>query len=166
MSGGMASIRERMADYLNGQGVRARTAWPEHGSPLGAEPVAVVSIRACQARSAGLMDYLGERFNEQTGLWEECCGKKVQLTFGLDLYAPAKGDGGDLQRAFDVLAGALSLGGPEGVSIREFSCGETVYDPGTGMRKRPVQAVCEAMLTATVQSGGVFSDFELRGGMK
>ena len=162
----MGTVRERMADYLNGQAIPARTAWPEHGCPLGKTPVAVVSVRGCQAESAGLLDYLGEQLNEQTGLWEELYGKKVRLTFGLDLYAPAKGDGADLQRAFDALAGALTLGGPEGLSVREFSCGETVYDSGTGMRKRPVQAVCETMLTAAARPGGVFSDFELRGGMK
>ena len=166
MSGGMESIRERMADYLNGQGVPARTAWPERGSPLGAEPVAVVSLRGCQAESAGLLDYLGERLNQDSGLWEELYGKKLQLTLGLDLYAPRRGDGADLQRAFDALAAALTLGGPEGLSVRAFSCGETVYDPGTDMRKRPVQVVCDAMLCAAARPGGVFSDFELRGGLK
>ena len=162
----MGAIRERMADYLKGQGVQAVAAWPEQAGPLGREPVAVVSIRGCQAESAGLLDYLGERFSEESGLWEERYGKQVRLTFGLDLYAPAKGDGAALQRAFDSLAQALTLGGPEGLSVEAFSCGETVYDPGTGMRKRPVQAVCRGFLCAVVRPGGTFRDFELRGGMK
>ena len=166
MSGGMAQVRERMAEYLNSRGVKARTAWPESREPLGAEPVAVVSLRGCQAESAGLLDYLGERFNGDTGLWEERYGKKLRLTLGLDLYAPEQGDGADLQRTFDRLACALTLGGPEGLSVREFSCGETVYDTGARMRKRPVQAVCDGFLCATALPGGTFSDFELRGGMK
>lgn len=166
MSTGMERIRERMADYLNGRGVRAMAAWPEAGLPVGREPVAVVSLRGCQAESAGMMDYLGEGINEETGLWEEHYGKKLRLTFGLDLYAPEQGDGADLQGAFDALAQALTLGGPQGLAVREFSCGETVFDPGTRMRKRPVQAVCDGFLCACVQSGGAFTDFELRGGLK
>ena len=166
MRGGLESVRERMADYLNAHGVNAVTAWPESAAPLGREPVAVVSLRGCKAQSAGLLDYLGEQFNEENGLWEERYGKQVRLTLGLDLYAPAKGDGAALQRAFDELARALTLGGPEGLSVREFSCGETSYDSGTGMRKRPVQTVCDGFLWAAARPGGTFSDFELRGGMK
>lgn len=166
MSTGLEHIRERMADYLNNSGVNAMAAWPEKSWRPGKNPVAVVSLRGCRAESSGLMDYLGERFNEKTGLWEELYGKKAQLIFGLDLYAPEKGDGADLQAAFDRLAQALTLGSPEGLAIREFSCGETVYDPVSRMRKRPVQAVCDAWLCAAAQPGGTFRDFELRGGLK
>lgn len=166
MSTGLEAIRERMADYLNDQGAEAVTAWPGRDRLRRDRPVVVVPLRSCQAGSAGFQDYLGERYNEETGLWEELYGRKATLTFGLDLYAPAQGDGADLQAAFDVLAEALTRGGPPGLAVQEFSCGETEYDAAARLQKRSAQAVCQAYLCAAAQPGGEFLDFELRGVLK
>ena len=68
-----------------------------------------------------------------------------------------------MQRAFDALAGALILGGPEGLRVEEFSCGQTAYDPDSRRLMRPVQAVCGAWLCAAAGADGAFTDFELRG---
>ena len=125
MSAGLEKIRQIMADYLNGQGVPAVTAWPMNPRQERKGPVAVVSLQGCKAGPACFQNYLGERFDEETGRWEERYGKRVQLTFGLDLYAPERGDGEGLQGAFDTLAGALLMGGPEGLELLEFSCGAT-----------------------------------------
>ena len=166
MSAGLERIRQAMADYLNGKGVRAVTAWPDAPRAEGEEPVVVVSLRGCRAGPAGFQNYLGERFDEESGRWEERYGKRAELTFGLDIYAPEQGGGEVVQRAFDALAGALLLGGPEGMQLREFSCGQTVRD-GEGRRlRRPVEAVCTAWLCAVTDAGGAFIDFELRGVVK
>ncbi len=165
MSAGMEQIRRTVADYLVSQGVAAVTAWPM--SPRKEEgPVVVVSLRGCQAQSAGFQDYLGERLNEQKGLWEDVYGKKAKITLGLDIYAGEREDGQAVQQAFDQLAGALILGEPEGLRVEEFSCGQTQYDGESRRLKRPVQAVCTAYLSASVSSGGEFVDFELRGVVK
>ena len=166
MSTGLEAIRERMAEYLVGQGVETVTAWPGRERMERSAPVVVVSLRRCQAGPAGFQDYLGERYNGETGLWEERYGRKVELTFGLDLYAPGQEEGAELQAAFDALACALTRGGPEGLAVREFSCGETEYDGRARLLKRKAQAVCQAYLCATAQPGGLFLDFELRGGLK
>ena len=166
MSTGLENIRERMAGYLTERGVRAVTAWPQGQRQMLEAPVAVVSLRACEAGPAGFQNYLGERYNETTGLWEELYGRKVRLTFGLDLYAPARGDGAELQAAFDTLAAALAGDGPQGLEVLEFSCGETEHDSQARLLKRTAQAVCQAWLYSTPQSGGLFLDFELRGGWK
>lgn len=166
MSTGLENLRNRLADYLLEQGVNARTAWPE-GERLEVEqPVVVVSLRGCQSGPAGFQDYLGERYNEETGLWEELYGRKAELTFGLDLYAPARCGEGEMQDAFDGLAAALTLGAPDGMAVMEYSCGETEYDSRARLRKRTVQAVCGAYLCAVAQPGEAFLDFELRGGLK
>lgn len=165
MNVGMETIRERMAEYLNGQGVEARTAWPEGERKQPDGPVVLVSLRACKVGAGGFQDYLGERYNEETGLWEELYGRKAELTFGLDLYAPARGDGADLQAAFDRLAAALTRGGPEGLAAKGFSCGETEYDSRARLCKRGAQAVYTAWLCAAPQPGQAFVDFELRGGL-
>lgn len=108
-----------MADYLESRGVAAVTAWPMVPRREGG-PVAVVSLRGCRAECSGFQDYLGERFNEDTGLWEEVFGKKTELTFGLDLYAGEREDGQKVHEAFDKLAQALILGrapGPAGGEV-------------------------------------------------
>ena len=67
------------------------------------------------------------------------------------------------QAALDQLAGACAGAGPEGLDIREFSCGETGYDRDSRLLKRPAQAVCSACLYAVAEPGGAFLDFEIRG---
>lgn len=166
MSAGLERIRRAMADYLNSQGVPAVTAWPAEPRQEREEPVVAVSLRGCRAGPAGFQNYLGERFDETTGRWEERYGKQAELTFGLDIYAPEKGDGEAVQRTFDALAGALIRGGPEGMDLREFSCGQTLRDPESRRLKRPAEAICTAWLCAVTDAGGAFADFELRGVVK
>ena len=84
----------------------------------------------------------------------------------LDIYAPEKGGGETVQRAFDALAGALILGGPDGMDIQGFSCGQTVWDSERRRLKRPVETVCIAWLCAVSDTGGTFVDFVLRGVVK
>ena len=166
MSAGLESIRQVMADYLCRRGVPAVTAWPESPRQEREQPLVVVSIRGCRASAASFQDYLSERFDEKTGRWEERYGRKAELTFGLDIYAPEKSGGDCLQAAFDALAGVLILGVPEGLELREFSCGQTVRDSESRRLKRPVEAVCTAWLCAVSDVDGAFVDFELRGVVK
>ena len=58
MSTGLENIRERMAGYLTERGVRAVTAWPQGQRQVLEAPVAVVSLRACEAGPAGFQNYL------------------------------------------------------------------------------------------------------------
>lgn len=166
MSVGLADIRERMVQYLAARGVEAAAAWPEGRRPELRKPVTAVSLRECKAGPAGFQNYLGERYNEETGMWEELYGRSASLTFGLDLYAPAEGGGAALQAAFDALAEALAQGGPEGLSVEEFSCGETEYDKNGRLLKRTAQAVCRAYLCTAEGAGDIFVEFELRGGLE
>lgn len=166
MSAGLEHICQVMAEFLQKQGVRAVAAWPADPRQEREEPVVVVSVRGCKAGPAGFQDYLGERYDEKTGRWEERYGKKAELTLGLDIYAPERGGGEAVQAAFDALAGVLICGGPPGLDLLEFSCGQTIRDPESRRLKRPVEAVCTAWLCAVTDVGGAFVDFELRGVVK
>ena len=163
---GLEQLREKLADYLRERGVDARAAWPAGDRERVTGPVAVVSLRGCRTERAGFQDYLGERFNRETGLWEEVYGRKAEITFGLDLYAPAEADGAELQAAFEALAAALAVGGPEGLTVKELSCGETAYDKESRLLKRPVQLACLAWVYAAAGADGLFTDFIIRGGLK
>lgn len=166
MSTGLEQVRQIMADYLNSRGVAAVTAWGAGPRQERTEPVVVVSLQGCRVEPAGFQDYLGERYDEERDRWEERYGRKARITFGLDIYAGEKGDGQGVQEAFDALAEALLLDAPEGLTVEEFSCGQTGYDGDSRRLKRPVQAVCAAYLCATAHNGGAFTEFELRGVLK
>lgn len=120
MSGGLEQIREELTAHLNGRGVPAVPAWSGTERRLPGGPVAAVSLRGCRWSPAGFQDYLGERYDPEAGRWEELYGRRVKLTFGLDLYGErAQGDRA-LQAAFDALAGALQGRGRRGCGC--WSC--------------------------------------------
>lgn len=166
MSTGTEEMRERMTDYLRGQGVQCVSAWPEGESLRPEAPTVCVSIRSCAVEPGSFSDYLGERYNEETGLWQELYGKKLSLTFGLDLYALPESQPGEMQTALDKLTLALAQGGPEGMTVEGFSTAEAGYDSATRLLKREVQAVCRAYLWAAQEENETFLDFTLRGGVK
>ena len=139
------------------------TAWTGRERERLTRPTAVVSVRKCQVGPAGFQDYLGERFDRDSGQWTELYGRKAELTFGLDLYAPPSVGEEGLQAAFDKLMEALAGGGPAGLVLREISCGETGYDAAGRLLKRSAQAVFDTYLYAVTEPGGAFLDFEIRG---
>ena len=153
-------MREQMAAFLRQQGVDAVCAYPEERRRQRSGPVAAVSLRACQGGPGGFRDYLGERYDESTGRWQELYGRRVTLTFGLDLYGESAGE---LQMAYDRMAEAFQWEGPAGLALRELSCGETEFDRAAGLYRRAVTAVCQGYLYAVADEGGTFLDFVVRG---
>ncbi len=163
---GVETLTQALADYLSGQGARVRTAWEAEERSALTGPTAVVSLRGGQVSPAGFQDYLGQRKREDTGGWEELYGRQARLTFGLDLYAP-EGTGDEaVRQELDRLSSALLAGGPEGLAVEEFSWGELAFDSAARLLKRPAQVVCRAYLLRAEQEDGLFTDFELRGGLK
>ena len=157
---GTEELRRGLVRYLAGAGVEAVAAWPgEHRSQAG-QAVAAVSLRACSVGPPGFQDYLGERYDEAAGRWEELYGKKVRLTFGLDLYAATAAQ---VQEGLDALTAALARGGPEGLRPVAFSAGETVWRKEAGRYFCPVQAEFEAWSYAVTGEDGAFLDFTVRG---
>ncbi len=127
---------------------------------------AVVTVQRYEARSAGLGDYLGERYNGETGRWEEVYGRAVSATLGLDLYATERGSEGELQQLLEGLVGVLTLEPPAGLLVGDITCGETRWDEEQRCLKREVRAACTLWLQAVQAETGEFLDFELRGGWK
>ena len=161
----LEQIRESVAQYLTERGVNARAAWNEQERPALTEPVTVVSLRGCKTGPGGLLDYLGEVYDPESGLWEERYGRRVELTFGLDTYA-AEGMQRELQTAFTALAHALAAGSPDGLAVQELICEETEYDGKARLLKRTAQVVFTGWLCAVKRAEETFLDFELRGALK
>ena len=156
-------IREAMTAFLKGEGVAALAAWPGEDLERPEGPVTAVSLRACQGGPGGFQDYLGERYDQESGRWQELYGRKMMLTFGLDLYAPQPGGGAEIQTAFDRMAQALRQDGPPGLRLVELSCGETEFDQEAGLYRRSVEAACQGYLYAVTEGDGAFLDFIVRG---
>lgn len=154
------TVRERMAGFLRERGVEAVCAWPDRARTRPAGAVAAVSLRSCEGGPAGFRDYLGERWNRESGQWEELYGRRVKLTFGLDLYAAR---GAEAQAAFDRVAAAFHQEGPDGLKVLAFSSGALEYVEEWRLFLCPAQAVCEGWLCAVAQEDGAFTDFEVRG---
>ena len=159
----LQAVRERMAEYLRENGVEAVCAYPAEERKRRTGAAAAVSVRVCQGGPGGFQDYLGERFDEKSGKWQELYGKRMELTFGLDLYAPGPAGAQDIQAAFDKLAQALRQGGPPGLKVLELSCGETRFDREAGLFHRTAEARCQGYLYAVAEEGGSFLDFIVRG---
>ena len=156
-------LRQAMAQYLSSCGVAAVTAWEPGRRARREEPVAVVSLRGCEGGPAGFQDYLGERFDEASGTWRELYGKKAELTLGLDIWGPKSGGEAACAALFDRVVQALTLGGPDGLRLREVVCGETAYDGDEGLFHCPARAVGTVLLVAQAGEDGLFTDFMVKG---
>ena len=157
------ALRSCMADLLRAHGVAAVEAWPGRDRQRLTGVVAAVSIRSCTAEPGAFWEYLGEELDADAGVWRERYGRRLEVVFGLDLYAPGEGGGGACQEGFDALAGALNTGGSGGLRVRSLSRGEVGYDQDLDVLKCPVEALCQTYLYASAEESGSFTDFVVKG---
>lgn len=160
---GLEELREAAAEFLNEKGVTAVTAWSGEARRRHSGPVTAVTLRSCEGGPAGFRDYLGERYNLERDVWEELYGKRATLTLGLDIYAPKSWGEGGCAAHFARLAEVLADDGPEGLTVQQLRCGETVYDQAEGLFRCKAEAVCEVYLYAVAEDGGAFADFRVKG---
>lgn len=162
---GLEQLREATAAFLRERGVPAETAWSTAARTRRDGAVAVVSLRGIRGGPAGLGDYLGERYNDSAGEWEELYGKRALLTLGLDIYAPEHLGERACAALFARLSEALADGGPQGLAVQELSCEETAFIAEEGRFRCRAQAVCQVYLYARADEEGKFTDFRVRGTM-
>ncbi len=163
MSLGLDEVRELMVSHLEECGLSVVTAWNNEGRQFDGVPVVAVSLRKCSAGQSGFANYLGERFNDVTNLWEEIYARKMSVTLGLDIYAPVGVGEEAVIAVFDQLVEALTQSAPSGMNLEEFSCGETQYDQEERLLKRTVEAQCALYLYAVATAGETFLDFKVKG---
>ena len=157
---GVGELSQTLAQWLEKQGLSAVTAWPDEKRRRSDEAIAAVSLRALESGPAGYQDYLGERFDQDRGEWEELYGKKMTLTFGLDLYAASAQE---VTAALERLGEILSQSGPQGMASVGFSAGETTYQSESRRYFCPVQAKFQVWATATAREEASFLDFVIKG---
>lgn len=161
---GTEELVTALAGYLEKGGLRAVTAWSGNPRQRPGKAVAAISLRALESEGAGFQNYLGERYDAERGQWEERYGRRMKLTFGLDLSGAGAED---VRKGLDTLRDLLDQGGPEGMEIQEISAGETAYEEGARRYVCPVRAVIWAWAVVTAwEDGTAFLDFEVRGERK
>lgn len=153
-------IREHMATFLREKGFTVVTAYCSSLSTKNSAATLSLSLRSATSETAGFGHYLGEQYNEETSTWEELYGRKIDITFGLDLYG---GESQMVADAFDALVDSLHLEGPTGLHIITVSGGELSYKKDLALFYHPAQVTCQAYIYAVAQEGDIFTDFEVRG---
>jgi len=138
-------------------------AWPPAAKRRHEAPVVTVSLRAGSAVAAGLAEYLGERYDDETAAWCETYGKRLELTLGVDVYAPA-GAGGAV-KCLDIVAGVIGAipALQAGIKVRRFTCGEARFDQATGMFVCPADMECACYFYADKRGDEELSGFILKG---
>lgn len=81
-------VKAALAQCLSGAGLAAVSAFEEERLKRYAEPVVVVGARRVSVERTGLLDYLGERYDESSGSTVEVYGRTMKLTLSLDVYSP------------------------------------------------------------------------------
>lgn len=159
-------LPNQLCQWLKEREIPALTGWTGVERNAMSAPAVLVTVKEYHACSAGFEDYLGEQYNEEKGIWEELYGKKVEVTLGLDLYAPERESEQSLQTLLERLISLLTLEAPDGLQVGNITCGQTKWDEGQRRIKREVSARCTLWLRAVCSEGTEFLDFELRGGWK
>ncbi len=150
----LGEVRQSLIDYLTGQGIHAIGAWSGSNRLSHSKAVAAVSLKALQLAPLGQQNYLGTRFDQDTAATVQVYGRKLSLTFGLDLYAP-KGEPELCLSLFDQLGQVLCSGGPDGLVIGGLRCGQLSYDPESSMLTCTAELDCQAWCYAVQKEDGM-----------
>ena len=163
MTGALNLLRQSVVELLGEYGLYAVTAMEPDSRKRWDGPVAAVSLNRVVCAAGGFRDYLGLRDNTDTGGQDELYGRAVELTLGLDLYAPRDGGESACQQALGVMAEALTCRGAGGLSVQELYTEPVEFLERDGLSHLPVRCLCKGWLVAAVDSSGAFVDFEVKG---
>lgn len=163
MTGALNALRICAVELLREYGVRAVAAMEPERRRKWDEPVVAVSLRRVVCAEGGFQDYLGLRENRESGGSDELYGRAVELTLGLDIYAPGEGGESACQQTMGTVAEALTCRGVGGLQVREIQADRVSFLRQEGLYHLPVSCVCRGWLVAAVDSAGTFADFEVKG---
>lgn len=164
----LEQAREGMIEFLQAGGVHALAAWGPERKKRHDRPVAAVSLSGISWSGAGLGEYLGRSYNREKDCWDERYGKRAELLFALDLYAPAKDGAQGCERLFGQVTDLLAAGRPEGLQVSQVSRGEVSFSQESGMYVCRAEAKCAAWLYAAAEpeEDALLLDFRIRGERK
>ncbi len=161
----LAALQEAMVDFLEGQGIRALSAWPKEGRGRWKEPLAVVAVKQVEGSAAGFGGYLGDIYDPEDRGWREAYGQRVGVGFSLALYSPERTGEEGCRLLLDRVVEAIQRERPAGLTVEKWSMGETGFRTESGMFCGQLQLQCSGVLLAKAEETGAFLGFEVKGGI-
>lgn len=157
----LAQVRQAVIQALNQAGLSALEAFPPERARAYDGPVAAVAVGAAEGKVLGFCNYLGERYDEQTGTVRELYGKQLEGEITVELRADrAAACESGVETAAEVLLGGL----PSGIRPGELRWEALTWEKTTGMFLRRGSLRCQAIFAAESREDGVrFLDFVLKG---
>lgn len=160
-------VRGELVSRLRNAGLDAAEAYEEEHFRERSEPVIAVGAKQTELTDAGLMHYLGEQYDVESGRVVEVYGRKLKMTVMLDAYAPRRKGARGCERAAETVSEALLSGKIDGVTLETIEWEKTEWDSDYGMFVRRGTARCTAYFVATAdEESAVLTEFILKGVMQ
>ncbi len=159
-----AQVREAMLARLREADIDAVAAFGEETFRQPKKTIAALGVRQAEINRIGLIDYLGERYDEASGTVVEVYGKEMKLIFSIDIYAPRELGAEGCEAGAEQVAQALLSALPSGIHVEELRFEQTQWDKQYGMFLRCGCVGCSACFTAVAdEEKTVLQDFILKG---
>ena len=157
-------VRDAIVARLKVAGLDAIPAYEEERFRERSASVISVGARQTELTKAGMLDYLGERYDAELGCMAEVYGRRLLLTAAVDIYAPRRRGARGCEQTAEAAAEALLTGLPDGLQIEEMCWEKTEWDAEYGVFVRRGTARCTAYFVAQAdERSAVLTDFILKG---
>ena len=157
-------VRSEIVSRLKAAGLDAAEAYEDERFRERSGSVVAVGAKQAELAHAGLMNYLGERYDAESGRTVEVYGRKLKMAASLDVYAPRRKGARGCEQTAEAVSEALLDGLADGLTLDELSWEKTEWDEEYGMFVRRGTARCTAYFVATAdEESAVLTDFILKG---
>lgn len=156
-------LQAELAALLRSHGMESISAWPRERRQGANGPVVLVGLEKMNCSPAGMQDYLGQRLDVNTGLWEELHGRRAALVFTMDILAEPRMGMQVCRETLDRVIRCVQTEKLVGLSVKELASEEPKYDEKEGLLKLRCRLTCEGWLCTAGEEAGTFLDFTLRG---
>ena len=160
-------VRSEIVSRLKAAGLDAAEAYEDERFRERSGSVVAVGAKQAELAHAGLMNYLGEQYDAESGRTVEVYGRKLKMAASLDVYAPRRKGARGCEQTAEAVSEALLDGLADGLTLDELSWEKTEWDEEYGMFVRRGTARCTAYFVATAdEESAVLTDFILKGVMQ
>ena len=157
-------VKAAVVNAIDDADVTALTAYSAEELKKYSSAVAAVGTREVNITHSGAAEYLGQRYDEETGAVQEVYGRKMDLSLSLDIYAPRAAGADACEEAAETVTQAMMTALPCGLHMQKITWQQVQWDKVCGMFRLGGQANYEAYFTAeTAEETAEFTDFILRG---
>lgn len=154
-------VKQAMLARLKAAGIEAVEAFGEEKFRAPKAAVIALGVRQAQIDRVGLLDYLGERYDETQGTVLELYGRELKLTLSLDSFAKSAKE---CENCAEQAAAALLTALPSGLRVEEMRFEAAEWDEQYALFCRRGSAVCTAFFTAEAQEDeALLENFILKG---